>query len=257
MLCIISNLTTRLVWLRSWVFFMGLRKADNSSVRKKVYICITFPTILPCCSLRTSRSPALSHLSFLIVVNMSSHVVFRLQGRSSHHNLKRLEEPMPTIDKHEVLVKIRGISLNYRDIGVANGSYPFPVKEQVIPCSDGAGEVVKVGSSIEGLSIGDHVISVFDGSNLYGPQADWHHGHGGPVDGMLRQYVALSGTSVVKIPKHSKLSFPQMASLVCTGVTVWNSLYGNLPLKPGQTVLFQGEKLLRSIEGDRYADRDI
>ena len=31
-----------------------------------------------------------------------------------------------------------------------------------------------------------------------------------------------------------------MASLICTGVTAWNALYGNIPLKPGQIVLFQG-----------------
>jgi NADPH:quinone reductase-like Zn-dependent oxidoreductase len=31
---------------------------------------------------------------------------------------------------------------------------------------------------------------------------------------------------------------------VCTGTTAWNALYGNNPLKPGQTVLFLGEKTL-------------
>lgn len=172
---------------------------------------------------------------------MSSHVVFRLQERGSHHNLKQLEEPIPVIDKHEVLIKIRGISLNYRDIGIADGSYPFPVKEQVVPCSDAAGEVVEVGSSIDDLRVGAHVIGNFDVVNLYGPQADWKHGHGGPIDGMLRQYVALPRSSVTEIPSSSKLSFPQMAALVCTGVTAWNALYGNIPLKPGQTVLFQGD----------------
>jgi NADPH:quinone reductase-like Zn-dependent oxidoreductase len=174
---------------------------------------------------------------------MLSHIVYRLQQRGSHHNLKRLSEPKPIISKHEVLVKIHAISLNYRDLGlgVADGSYPFPVKDKVVPCSDGAGEVVEVGASVEGLEIGDRVITVFDGSNLYGPQSDWQHGHGGPVDGVLREYIALPRTSVVKIPKNGKLSFSQMAALVCTGTTAWNVLYGNLPLRPGQTVLFQGE----------------
>lgn len=40
-----------------------------------------------------------------------------------------------------------------------------------------------------------------------------------------------------------------MAALVCTGVTAWNALYGNIPLKPGQTVLFQG--MLYPLETDR------
>ena len=102
-------------------------------------------------------------------------------------------------------MKIHGIALNYRDIVIANGGYPFPIKENVIPCSDAAGEVVEVGSSVEGLDVCDHVVANFDVSNLYGQQKDWLHGHGGPIDGMLRQYVALPGTAVVKVPRTAKV----------------------------------------------------
>jgi len=98
-------------------------------------------------------------------------------------------------------MKIRGISLNYRDIVVANGGYPFPGKEQVVPCSDGAGQIVEVGSSVEGFEVGDQVIACFDPTNLCGPQKDWSHGHGGPVDGVLREYVAFPETAIVKIPR--------------------------------------------------------
>ncbi|CZR66682.1 related to zinc-containing alcohol dehydrogenase [Phialocephala subalpina] len=171
---------------------------------------------------------------------MASHLVYRLSNRGPNHTLKQVSEPKPTISKHEVLVKIEGISLNYRDIVIANGTYPFPIKENVVPCSDGAGEVIEVGSSVEGLEIGDHVIANFDAMNLYGQQKTWTHGHGGPIDGVLREYAAFPASVLVKIPKEAKMSFTQMASLVCTGVTAWNALYGNVPLKPGQTVLFQG-----------------
>ncbi|KAF2019569.1 putative zinc-type alcohol dehydrogenase-like protein [Aaosphaeria arxii CBS 175.79] len=171
---------------------------------------------------------------------MSSQVVFRLQSRTGHQAIKQFDESIPTIDKHEVLVKIRAVSLNFRDIGVANGGYPFPVKDGVVPCSDSAGEVIDVGSSVEGFAKGDNVIAVFDPTNLYGPQKDWKHGHGGPVDGFLREYAAVPASALVKIPDGSGLSFSQMAALVCTGVTAWNVLYGNMPIKPGHTVLFQG-----------------
>jgi len=69
---------------------------------------------------------------------------------------------------------------------------------------------------------------------------DWLNGLGGPKDGVLRQYIAIPATAIVKIPSTTKLSWSQLASLVCTGTTAWNALYGNLPLKPGQTLLFQG-----------------
>lgn len=83
-------------------------------------------------------------------------------------------------------------------------------------------------------------IANFDVTNLYGPQQDWLNGLGGPIDGMLRQYIALPATCIVKIPATTSLTWGQLASLVCTGTTAWNALYGNLPLKPGQTVLLQG-----------------
>ncbi|KFZ01175.1 hypothetical protein V501_10171 [Pseudogymnoascus sp. VKM F-4519 (FW-2642)] len=171
---------------------------------------------------------------------MATYNVFRLQSQGSHQNIKRSSEPIPTIEGHEILLKIRAVSLNYRDIAITKGQYPFPVKDQVIPCSDAAGEIFEVGSRVEGFKVGDRVIASFDGSNLYGPQKNWNHGHGGPVDGFLRQFAALPATAVVKVSDEAKLSFAQMAGLVCTGVTAWNALYGNIPLRPGQTVLFQG-----------------
>lgn len=171
---------------------------------------------------------------------MATYNVFRLQSQGSHQNIKQSSEPIPTIEGHEILLKIRAVSLNYRDIAITKGQYPFPVKNQVIPCSDAAGEIVQVGSHVEGFKVGDRVIASFDGTNLYGPQKNWNHGHGGPVDGFLREFAALPATAVVKIADEANLSFPQMAGLVCTGVTAWNALYGNIPLRPGQTVLFQG-----------------
>lgn len=77
-------------------------------------------------------------------------------------------------------------------------------------------------------------------TNYYGAQQDWENGLGGPIDGVLREYVAIPAAAIVKIPQTTKLSWGHLASLVCTGITVWNALYGNLPLKPGQTVLAIG-----------------
>ncbi|KUF91161.1 hypothetical protein AM588_10009661 [Phytophthora nicotianae] len=63
---------------------------------------------------------------------------------------------------------------------------------------------------------------------------------GGNVDGVLRQYIALPAQVLTKVPEESDVSFVQMASLVASGVTAWNALFGVQPLKAGQTVLFQG-----------------
>ncbi|KUJ16691.1 putative zinc-type alcohol dehydrogenase-like protein [Mollisia scopiformis] len=171
---------------------------------------------------------------------MATHLVYRLTNRGPKCTIKQVSERRPTPDKHEVLVKIHAVSLNYRDIVIANGTWPFPAKDNLIPCSDSAGKVVAIGSDVEGFAIGDKVVAAFDVATLYGPLKDWNHGHGGPIDGVLREYAAFPASVLVKIPSESKLGFPQLSTLVCTGVTAWNALYGNIPLKPGQTVLFQG-----------------
>ncbi|EMC96309.1 hypothetical protein BAUCODRAFT_69777 [Baudoinia panamericana UAMH 10762] len=172
---------------------------------------------------------------------MSEQTVYRLPSKGAgYQKLEQKTEPVPKIQAHEVLLKVHATTLNYRDIVIANGGYPFPVKDDVVPLSDGAGTIEQVGDAVKWLAKGDRVIANFDLSNLYGPQQDWLNGLGGPIDGMLRQYIAVPARSLVKIPETTTLNWAQLAGLVCTGTTAWNALYGNNPLKPGQTVLFQG-----------------
>ncbi|KAF4127046.1 Zinc-binding dehydrogenase [Phytophthora infestans] len=171
----------------------------------------------------------------------SSNLVFRHTDRTSHRTLRVESEPRPEIGPDEVLVQIRGVTLNYRDTIVANGTYPFPVKDDLVPCSDGAGVVLELGADVKNLQLGDRVIANFDVNNLDGltPGLE-RESLGGNVDGVLRQYIALPAQVITKVPEKCGISFVQMASLVASGVTAWNALFGVLPLKAGQTVLFQG-----------------
>ncbi|KAL4801064.1 NAD(P)-binding protein [Aspergillus venezuelensis] len=169
-----------------------------------------------------------------------SQTVIRLTERTSIKNLKLHTEEIPEPAKHEVLIKVHAVSLNYRDIAIATSQYPFPVKDNVIPCSDAAGIIVAVGEGVKGLAPGDKVIGTFDPTNLYGPQEDWLNGQGGPVDGVLREYITIPGVAAVKLPSDSPQTFSEWSTLVVTGVTAWNALYGNVPLRPGQVVLALG-----------------
>ncbi|KAJ5666117.1 uncharacterized protein N7477_008565 [Penicillium maclennaniae] len=171
---------------------------------------------------------------------MAKHTVLRLTKQGHWDNLAEFQEPRPSAGKHEVLVKVQSVSLNFRDIAIATGKYPFPVKENVVPGSDAAGDIIETGEGVSGFKKGDKVVITFDLATLYGPIKSWHNGQGGPIDGVLREYVSVPASTVVKIPEASTLTYAQWASVVCTGTTAWNSLYGNNPLKPGQTVLFQG-----------------
>lgn len=91
------------------------------------------------------------------------------------------------------------------------------------------------------ITIGDNVIATLDFTNLFGQQRSWLNGQGGPVDGVLREYLTVPSISAVRVPKESPQSFSEWSTLVVTGVTAWNALYGNISLKPGQIVLCQGK----------------
>lgn len=176
---------------------------------------------------------------------MSSQTVFRLTSRNGFQGLQAFKEPIPTAGKHEVIVKVRSVALNYRDIAIATSTYPLPVKDAVVPCSDMAGEIVEVGEAVQGWSVGDAVISPIDASLLYGPCKDTTSTFGGAKDGMLREYIALPAHILIKLPKSSH-DFKQWSALVGTGSTVWNTFYGNQTLKPGDTVLLLGETFITS-----------
>lgn len=148
-------------------------------------------------------------------------------------------KPSKSRSPKEVLVKIRSVTLHYRDIAIASSKYLLPTRDQVTPTSDMAGEVAEVGKLVDGFSIGDWVIPPFSASYLYGSFKEGVEAYGSVEDGMLRECVVLPAHILVKLP-NSTLSFSQWAAVVCTGSTVWDAFYGNTPLRPGDTVLFQG-----------------
>ena len=172
---------------------------------------------------------------------MTKQRVFRLPLRTAIEDLQITEADVPEPAAQEVLIRVKNVALNYRDFVIAIGVYPFPVKENVIPGSDMYGEVVQVGSQVDDFATGDRVIASFDLKTLYGPVTQWTHHLGGSHDGVLREYIALPRSALVKVPSGSELSGAQLSSLVCTGATVWNAFYGNTPLLPGHVVLFLGK----------------
>ncbi len=62
--------------------------------------------------------------------------------------LTKVDLPVPKPAHRQVLVKIAACSLNFRDLAIVLGRYRMPVKPDVIPLSDGAGEVVEVGGGV-------------------------------------------------------------------------------------------------------------
>lgn len=139
----------------------------------------------------------------------------------------------------EVLVRVRAVSLNFRDLMTVKGLYNPKMQLPRIPCSDGAGEVVEVGAGVAAWKPGDRVAGIFMQNWLEGrlTAARAKGALGGDIDGMAAEFVALREDGLVRIPEH--LSFAEAAALPCAAVTAWNALAAD-ELKPGSTVLIQG-----------------
>lgn len=166
-----------------------------------------------------------------------------VEGKSGFDSLKFNEKAdIPTLGDHDVLVNFHYVSLNYRDLIIPQGKYPFPVAFPVVPASDGAGTVVATGPRVSRFKKGDRVLTLFNQSHLAGAitLSDVNTGLGGALDGALRQYGAFEESGLVLMP--SSLNFQQGSTLPCAALTAWNALYGieGKSLKPGDTVLTQG-----------------
>lgn len=137
---------------------------------------------------------------------------------------------------------VNGASLNYRDLIIPKGRYPFPAKDGVVPGSDGAGVVESVGSGVTRFKAGDRVVTLFNSGHIAGSldASSLSTGLGGAIDGTLREYGVFDEQGLVSAPKN--LNDLEASTLSCAGLTAWNALYGleSRALKPGQWVLTQG-----------------
>lgn len=155
-------------------------------------------------------------------------------------HLRLVQRADPAPGPGEVLVRVRAASLNFRDLVVARGGYGPRMRLPLVPCSDGAGEVLAVGDGVREFTAGDRVLACFfqgwpAGSPTRRRLVD---SLGGPLDGTLREQMVLRAEGVLRLPDH--LSFAEAATLPCAAVTAYNALTVLDRVGPEHTVLVQG-----------------
>ena len=147
------------------------------------------------------------------------------------------ERDAPTPKANEVVIAVKAASLNYRDLVLSKNPN---TKRPIVPLSDGAGEIVAVGSDVTRFSVGNRVAVNFFRDWTAGDIRAEHHdsAYGGAIDGLLAEQIAAPEHSLVLIPDH--LSYEEAATLPCAAVTVWNALFEQSKLTAGETVLLLG-----------------
>ena len=167
--------------------------------------------------------------------------LYQLPQATGIDSLTLAQADIPQPGRGQALVRMHAASLNYRDLMIVNGRAARGAPPaNLIPLSDGAGEVVSVGPDVTRVKPGDRVAGCFMQSWIGGPISpdDAASSLGGAIDGVLSEYRLFDQNGLVHLPAH--LSYEQGATLPCAGVTAWNALFAGQTLYPGDSVLVLG-----------------
>jgi NADPH2:quinone reductase len=132
------------------------------------------------------------------------------------------EQPDPVPGKGEVRVRLHASAVNPSDVKARGGSRPV-IPPRVIPDSDGAGTIDRIGPGVSRRKLGERVW-VYNGQ--------WQR-----ASGTSAQYIALPAAQAVPLPR--KISYPEGACLGIPVMTAHRCLFADGPIA-GMTVLVTG-----------------
>src|SRR5262244_4597107 len=154
-------------------------------------------------------------------------------------NLKVAELADPTAGADEVVVRLKAAALNHRDVWIRSGTgaYAGGFKQRVILGSDGAGEVLSMGSGGQASLVGQAVV--------INPSLDWGEADlaqgpnfrilGLPDDGTYAQMIRVPVANIHKKP--AGLSFEEAAAIPLAALTAYRAVVSRAQVQPGETVL--------------------
>ncbi len=168
---------------------------------------------------------------------MFAYQIGAQQGLSS---LTKVEVETPKPGPGEVLVRVKAVCLNHRDLLIVSGKYGPTRPETRVPCSDGVGEVAGVGEGVTGFKAGDrvgcgHFFTWID--SAFTPSA-FANDLGVSRDGWLAEYLVVPAVALHHIP--DTLTDEQAVALPAAGLTAWHAVVEFGGVKPGDIVLCPG-----------------
>lgn len=137
--------------------------------------------------------------------------------------------PRPLIGPHDVLVRVRAVSLNHLDVfvrkGVAGAHLPLPH----ISGGDISGEIAEIGAEVTDVRVGQRVLvdPLIDGKAL-----------GEDMQGGLAEYASVPAANCIPLP--DDVAFEQAAALPIAYGTARRQLITRGGLRAGETVAILG-----------------
>jgi NADPH:quinone reductase-like Zn-dependent oxidoreductase len=183
-----------------------------------------------------------------------------IQEHGGPDALELLERPDPEPGPGEVRVRVRAAAINFLDVWVRKGvpgvRYPLPL----IPGSDGAGLVDKVGAGVTGLEPGAPCLvapglacNVCEACSRGDDHLCRYYGIlGEHRDGTCADFIVVPVRSI--LPKPENLSFEEAAAIPLPFLTAWHMLMARAKLQPGETILIHAAGSGVSTAGIQIAD---
>ena len=131
--------------------------------------------------------------------------------------IHRIELGEVTPAAGEVVIEHRAIGINFIDVYVRTGVYPWPVESDLILGSEGAGIVTAVGEGVTHLAVGDRVAYTLR-------------------NGAYATHRAIDASLVVRLP--DAIPFETGAAIMLKGLTVTYLMTRSFAVDAGQTILF-------------------
>ena len=131
--------------------------------------------------------------------------------------IRRIEIDAPAAGAGEVVIAHEAIGINFIDIYIRTGAYPWPVDKDLILGSEGAGIITAVGEGVSHVAVGDRV-----GYTL--------------PNGAYATHRAINADMVVKLP--DAITSDVAAAIMLKGLTVAYLVQDSHAVQAGDTVLF-------------------
>lgn len=132
-------------------------------------------------------------------------------------HVREIGTPVP--GPGQVLVKIRAASLGFPDLLMTRGGYQHKPDLPFTPGGDVAGEIAALGEGVDGLDVGQRVVT-------------------GGLGGGFAEYAVHDAARIRPIPDH--LGFAEAASVGSAYLTAYVSLVRRANLQPGEWLLVHG-----------------
>jgi tumor protein p53-inducible protein 3 len=126
------------------------------------------------------------------------------------------EMPVPELQPHEILVKVKAAGVNHLDLLQREGKYPPPKGTTPVLGVDISGIVEKIGDKVSKYKRGDKVMNVLNG-------------------GGYAEYAAVHEEIAMSIP--ANLSFEEAAAVPEVFLTAYQALFFVADIQPGNWVL--------------------